>query len=228
MEGSPLGPHSASPVELKARLEAARSGSPFLIWRDGDDLQQILELEPERGQVTIGRREGNDVDLGFDPQASRLHAVIERIGGEWTVVDDGLSRNGTFLNGARISGRQRLRDGDVMRFGGTTVAFVGASAHGSRVTDAPEEIPTLAELSPMQREVLNALCRPFAGGDAFATPATNQAIADEVSLSVDAVKTHLRALFQKFGTDHLPQNQKRAQLVARAFASGIVSERELS
>jgi DNA-binding NarL/FixJ family response regulator len=75
--------------------------------------------------------------------------------------------------------------------------------------------------------VLVALCRPFKEGAAFATPATNQEIADELTLSVDAVKTHLRALFEKFGVGALPQNQKRVALVERALQSGLVSEREL-
>jgi len=42
-------------------------------------------------------------------------------------------------------------------------------------------------------------------------------------LSVEAVKGHLRALFRKFAVDALPQNQKRAQLVWRAFRSGAIS-----
>ena len=46
-------------------------------------------------------------------------------------------------------------------------------------------------------------------------------------LSVDAVKSHLRVLFQRFGVEELPQNRKRAALVARALRSGAVSPREL-
>ena len=42
----------------------------------------------------------------------------------------------------------------------------------------------------------------------------------ELSLSVDAVKTHLRVLFGKFGIEGLAQNQKRARLVELAFARG--------
>ena len=44
---------------------------------------------------------------------------------------------------------------------------------------------------------------------------------------MDAVKTHLRTLFHKFHIEDLPQNQKRAKLVERAFALGIVSRRDL-
>ena len=44
---------------------------------------------------------------------------------------------------------------------------------------------------------------------------------------MDAVKTHLRALFEKFGVGELPQNQKRVALVQRALQSGVVGERDL-
>jgi len=75
--------------------------------------------------------------------------------------------------------------------------------------------------------VLIALCRPYKDELAYATPATNQQIADELFLSVDAVKTHLRALFHKLGIDHLPQNQKRARLVEMALRYGLVSAHDL-
>jgi DNA-binding CsgD family transcriptional regulator len=84
-----------------------------------------------------------------------------------------------------------------------------------------------AGVSPAQKRVLIALCRPFKDSAAFATPATNQQIADELTLSVEAVKTHLRALFEKFGVTELPQNQKRVGLVERALQSGLVAERDL-
>ena len=50
------------------------------------------------------------------------------------------------------------------------------------------------ELSATQRRVLVALCRPYRDGGAYARPATNRQIAEEVFLSVDAVKGHLRTL----------------------------------
>ena len=65
--------------------------------------------------------------------------------------------------------------------------------------------------------MLVALCRPFKDGPAFATPATNAEIAAELHLSVDAVKTHLRALFEKFELADAPQSSKRLALVQRAL-----------
>ena len=49
----------------------------------------------------------------------------------------------------------------------------------------------------------------------------------ELVLTVAAVKTHLRTLFKTFGIDELPQQEKRLQLVALAFSSGLVADRDL-
>jgi pSer/pThr/pTyr-binding forkhead associated (FHA) protein len=225
--GSPLALHAASPVELKARLDAERRGTPFLLYRDGSGTQFILALGADRDRVTVGRRSEADVRISWDTEVSRLHAVLERVGGEWTVVDDGLSANGTFLGADRVSGRRRLIDGDLLRFGRTAVAFRDPAAATSGATSKGEELGSIARLSEAQRRVLVALCRPFRDGSAYATPATNQRICDELYLSLDAVKTHLRVLFAKFGIEHLPQNQKRLQLVELAMRSGLVTEREL-
>jgi predicted component of type VI protein secretion system len=169
----------------------------------------------------------NAVCLDWDTEVSRLHAELERAGGDWTVADDGLSRNGTFLGGERIAGRRRLRDGDVVRFGRTTVLYRQPSATDAAETDVASDAFDPASLSAAQRRVLVALCRPFKDATGYATPATNQQVADELFLSVDAVKTHLRALFAKFGIEDLPQNQKRVRLVELALTHGIVSTRDL-
>jgi len=50
---------------------------------------------------------------------------------------------------------------------------------------------------------------------------------EEVYLSLDSVKGHLRALFEKFGIGDLPQNQKRVRLVELALRQGVISVRDL-
>ena len=224
----PTAPHTSSPVELRERVAAERRGTPFLVFRDASGHQQLVELSPAQTRLTVGRGHANDVALPWDTEVSRVHAELQLLGGEWIVVDDGLSHNGSWVNGERVRGRRRICDGDVLRFGRTLMVFASPSARYSDSTSAASSsIPTAQELSPTQRKVLLALCRPFREAGHFATPATNQAIADEVYLSVDAVKTHLRGLFRKFGIEDLPQNQKRAQLVWRAFQTGIVTARDL-
>jgi hypothetical protein len=49
-----------------------------------------------------------------------------------------------------------------------------------------------------------------------------------VFLSVEAVKAHLRELYGRYGFDKLAQNQKRANLVAAALASGVLDPRDFS
>jgi len=223
---SPLKAHAASPEELRDRIEAERRGRPFLVLRDDAGAQRLVELEEGATRLSIGRGAGNDVALAWDTEVSRLHAEVECIAGEWTVADDGLSRNGTYVNGGRISGRVRLRDGDVLRVGSTVLAFRRPASEDSRPTAVAGARIAAGDLSPTARAVLVALARPYKH-DEFATPATNGDIAAEVHLSVDAVKSQLRTLFMRFGIEHLPQNQKRSRLVAEALQSGLVSMREL-
>ncbi len=223
------GPTATSAVELKAQIEAERAGLAFVVYRDADGGQRIVTLGDEA--LWIGRRDSVALSLPWDDQISGVHAELEPTGGEWTVVDDGLSRNGSYVNGERVTGRRRLRDRDMLRFGRTVMLYRTPAEPG----EAPEpstvlasDVMVAANLSETQRKVLIALCRPFKDNAVHATPATNQQIAGELFLSVQAVKSHLRALFQKFGVEDLAQNSKRAALVARALQSGLISGRDLA
>jgi pSer/pThr/pTyr-binding forkhead associated (FHA) protein len=177
--------------------------------------------------VTLGRASCADVVIDGDPLVSRVHATLERVAGVWAIDDNGLSRNGTFVNGRRLSGRLQLHDRDEIRVGITVLTFCAPAEEDSVHTLVGEPLPTAVRLTPAQRGVLIALCRPCKDERHYATPATNQQISEELFLSVDAVKTHLRALFHKLGIDHLPQNQKRVRLVEMAFQYGLVSSHDL-
>jgi pSer/pThr/pTyr-binding forkhead associated (FHA) protein len=226
MPESPISPHLATPAELKERLALEREGQPFLAYRDEAGSQRLTRL-PRAREITIGRDSDTDVSLEWDQHVSGLHAELRRAGGEWLVVDDGLSRNGTFVNEERVVGRRRLRDRDQVRVGRTVLVFRDPIARPRRSTAVASEAESHPELSPAQRRVLVSLCRPFHEGDAFARPPTNQQIADELFLSVAAVKTHLRLLFQRFGVEDLPHNEKRARLARLALESGAVSSADL-
>jgi len=225
-DGDPLAPHSLSAQELKDVLSAERAGHAILAFRDEQGALCLFVASAGRETSTLGRRTETDLSIPWDSEVSALHAELQHRGGEWTVVDDGLSTNGTYVNGQRVSGRQRLRDGDRIRVGKTVLVYKAAQAPTAQQTVAAGNVPSLA-LTDAQRRVLIALCRPYRDGG-FATPATNQEIATEVFLSVDAVKMHLRSLFIKFDLGELAQNQKRATLAERALQSGVISHRDLS
>jgi len=216
-----------SAPELKAQIEAERGGRPFLVFRNGGGEQRIVVVEPGAESLWVGRGDSADLRLDWDEEVSALHAQIEVVRDECTLLDDGLSRNGSFVGEQRVDGRRHLRDGDTLRFGRTRVLFRRPGEGAPEATVAASQVPAGATVSPGQRRVLLALCRPFKEESQFATPATNQAIAEELHLSVDAVKTHMRALFEKLGVEDLPQNRKRVALVERALQSGVVSRREL-
>jgi DNA-binding CsgD family transcriptional regulator len=218
-----LGLHSRTPVELKAVLEAERRGVPFLEYRDGDDAQRIVELRPERERLSVGRLAGCELALGWDSEVSRAHALLERVGGAWTVEDRG-SSNGTLVNAVRITGPHVLHDGDVVRVGRTQLVF-----HAAADDDLRRTTPALDRAMPSptesQRKVLLELCRPALerGGGA----ASNREIAEALFVSVETVKTHMRALFEAFDVGDVPQYHKRTELVRRALGTGLVSAREL-
>jgi pSer/pThr/pTyr-binding forkhead associated (FHA) protein len=217
---------TVSAPELKAQIEAEREGRPFLVFREGGGAQVIKPLDAD-AELWVGRSGSADVRLEWDAEVSSLHAQIEVVRGECTLVDDGLSRNGSFVNEERVHGRRHLRDGDALRFGQTAVVYRRPGEDAPEATVDAGQVPAAATVSPAQRKVLLALCRPYKDGEAFATPATNQQIGEELHLSVDAVKTHMRALFEKLGVGDIPQNQKRVALVEQALQTGIVNRREL-
>jgi pSer/pThr/pTyr-binding forkhead associated (FHA) protein len=209
--------HAASPSELQARLAAERAAQPFLELRDADGIQRLVPL-PDEG-LTIGRTPASGLALTWDAQVSRSHASLEPIDGVWTVLDDGRSTNGTFVNEERVQGRRPLRHLDVLRTGATRIRFHDPGSANDKLTEVAADTvaPTL---TAAQRRVLVALC---AGPDG---PASNEEIGAELHLSVDTVKTHMRALFDAFGLGAAPPYRKRFELVRLAVDAGLVPRPE--
>ena len=77
------------------------------------------------GVVSVGRSAESTVPLN-DTNVSRKHAELRSRGEgavlSWVLVDLG-STNGTMLNGVKISGEQKLKNGDSLMFGNTSARF---------------------------------------------------------------------------------------------------------
>jgi len=179
--------------------------------------RELRSLDSER--MTVGTLESNDVVVAADG-VSRVHAAFERFGGSWCVRDLG-SRNGTFVNGARVIGERALHPGDEIVLGRLRLLFHGPA--GGAETAAIAEPPPL---TPRERDVLLALCRPLLTGDAFTEPASIRAIAAELVVSEAAVKQHLSRLYSKFDVGAHGE-RRRVRLANAALATGAVKLTDL-
>lgn len=185
-------------------------GAYIEIWTSA--LPEAVALEGQR--LTLGKDPSNDVPLD-DGTASRLHAAVERYGSGWCVIDLG-SRNGTFVNGDRTLGPHSLHPGDEIRVGATRIVFRDDGGTARSTTIAAQPAP---ELTRREHDILLALCRPVLSADLLTEPAPVRAIAEELVLSEDAVKKHLRRLYEKFGIDERPA---RGRLANEAIRRGAV------
>jgi hypothetical protein len=207
------------PSELNALVQATRERAPFLFTRDGAGELRVISLRGER--LVLGRAPGSDVEIDWDGRVSGVHAHLERHSGRWVIEDDGLSRNGTRVNGEPLRGQRTLRDGDLVKVGDTLLCLRDPSAPAVAETIAVPTVPA-PRVSEAQRRVLVALCRPLEAGEPFALPASNQQIAEALTVSLDAVKGHMRALFQAFAVENLPPHEKRSRLAQRAIEAGVL------
>ena len=185
------------------------------VWDRGG--RQLHVLDSER--LSVGTLESNDVVVDAEG-VSRVHAVIERFGESWCVRDLG-SRNGTFVNGDRIIGEHALHSGDEILLGRLRLLF-HAPARGKETSAIAQPPP----LTPRERDVLVALCRPLLAGDAFTEPASIRAIAAELVVSEAAVKQHLSRLYDKFDVEANVE-RRRVQLANEAVARGAVKLADL-
>ncbi|MGH9175515.1 MAG: FHA domain-containing protein [Vicinamibacterales bacterium] len=79
--------------------------------------------------ITIGRGEENDITLAGG-QISRRHARITWDGVQYVLHDLG-SKNGTFLNGERVTAPRPLRDGDLITLGAASLHYLSAASGDS-------------------------------------------------------------------------------------------------
>jgi DNA-binding CsgD family transcriptional regulator len=209
-----------SASELQRVLDCLRSGSVIYFRADDGALQLVALSGP--GELVIGRQATCAVALPWDASVSRAHAVLHALGTEWAIEDDGLSRNGTFVNGERVTRARRLVNGDAIRVGSTVLTFRSPRLGYEGQTQTLHAGTADIQLTAAQRRVLEALCRPMSGDAADGLPAGNRQIAEELFLSVETVKSHMRSLSALFGVDHLPQSQRRFVMAQHAIRLGLV------
>ena len=186
------------------------------VWKSGGP--ELVPLTRER--ITVGRSEDNDVVLP-DSRVSAVHALLERLGPHWSVRDLG-SRNGTEVNGQRLMAERVLHPGDEIHVGASRLIFRAPRAPASGTTEGPTATP---RLTPRERDVLIALCRPLADGSLLTEPASVADIATELVITESAVKKHIANLYDKF--DLYDDGRRRGRLANEALGRGAVRLAEL-
>ena len=93
----------------------------YLVIREGSKWTDVFRLVPGES-VTIGRAPTNQIVVN-DERCSRNHAEIFHSSSGWTLRDLS-SRNGTQVDGKRIEADYELKAGNIVRIGGSQLAFV--------------------------------------------------------------------------------------------------------
>jgi DNA-binding winged helix-turn-helix (wHTH) protein len=117
------------PVAEAERAEAPEGTGRYVLV--ADDREFVL---PE-GDSLVGRGPECAVRLASS-QVSRVHAHV-RVTGKHAVVEDGGSKNGTWVNGTRIAAPAELAEGDEVLFGTYRLVFRSSGTLGSTRTATP-------------------------------------------------------------------------------------------
>jgi hypothetical protein len=188
--------------------------------------RELITLSGQR--VTLGKASTNVVSLAHDETVSRLHAVLENLGFAWSIRDLG-SRNGTYLNGERISAERVLRSGDEVRIGKSRLIFWevkdAGEAPGDEETMSAQPSERPPRLTRRELDVLVVLCRPLVSDDPFPEPASVRRMAGELFVTEAAIKQHLQNLYDKFSVP--TEGDRRVRLANEALRRGAVTIAQL-
>jgi transcriptional regulator of acetoin/glycerol metabolism len=135
----------------------SEDGSAYLVQVTSGERVCDPEVIPMVGSCRIGRR-SEEVSVGLmldDGRASRLHAELRKTDGGWLLTDLG-SKNGTEVDGRRLTGPRAVHDRAVLRIGDTLfVLRTRRPANDGLVDDAdlPGISPEMAEVRRAVRAV---------------------------------------------------------------------------
>ncbi|MCX6598607.1 MAG: SpoIIE family protein phosphatase [Acidobacteria bacterium] len=130
--------------------------APEIVISSSDGSSRTLKLDKDR--ITLGRSGDNDLAYPDDHGLSRRHMAIEKNGREW-VVHDQNSKNGTLVNGIRISGPTSIEPGDRVSAGHLVITFADPAPSVSHETvvfvdggmDTPSSSTVITSLDGLYR-----------------------------------------------------------------------------
>jgi pSer/pThr/pTyr-binding forkhead associated (FHA) protein len=165
----------------------------------------VFDREIQRDETQMGKGPRNDIVIA-DPAVSSAHALIISNGEGYTVKDLS-SRNGTFVNGERISEPRLLRHGDVIGLGLSKLTFRLSDQGDTGLIQSPEITAAILRPGPpplTQEELANAI------SSAGLVPSADvQRLLDK--------DEHGRRLYRAIVEDHLASEESLQALMSRRF-----------
>src|SRR5580700_2781783 len=158
-----------------------------------DGQNRFVPLTAER--ISLGRSSAAELCFPEDNGLSRQHLALERDGDGWALRDLG-SKNGTMLNGAKISARMPLKPGDRITAGHLILIYDSASSQAQKpvvVFDPREEEADEHTSSSTVITQLNGVIKPDGG------------IAEAQTLAASHVSALVRAGNELAGNRPLPE-----------------------
>jgi sigma-B regulation protein RsbU (phosphoserine phosphatase) len=136
-----------------------------------DGQNRFIPLKADR--ISLGRSSAAELSFPDDGGLSRQHLAIERDGDGWALRDLG-SKNGTMLNGAKVTERILLKAGDRITAGHLILIYDGSSSQTHQpvvVFDAREETADQSTSSTVITH-LDGVIKPDGAGEAQALAAS--------------------------------------------------------
>jgi serine phosphatase RsbU (regulator of sigma subunit) len=161
---------------------------------------------PVDRRCVLGRHTECDISDVFHDNSgvSRFHAQVVHDGGRYFLEDRG-SRNGTFLNGQRVTERSALRSGDRIVIAGVEFTF-SEEADPSSTSPAPAAVGTVS------------FSEPASPGTPISSVAVSAAVAPPSSLCYPGEKLRaLAKMLQRLGRS-LDVNDTLGELLAGLFS----------
>jgi len=112
----------------------------------GEFNKQTYQLQPDQGEITIGRSDGNKIQLMYK-DVSKHHARLISGPGDTLMIEDLESTRGTWLNGGKLDANRlvQLKDGDEISLVSTEKYLFRYKAPPAEGTDSKEPELTVVE-----------------------------------------------------------------------------------
>ena len=207
--------------EFRQVEEARATGHAYVTFRDAVIFHAVA-LAPSHDPLYIGRDDDCLVRIQNDQRVSRRHARLIYGASQWS-IEDGPSRNGTFVAGKRTMGEQILPDRAEITVGRTNLSFHAPASSTIVATLAEDPVVRLLHPTPTQRKVLVELARPFLDqSEEMPVSPTNSAIAEVLGYQVATIRDAISDLYRQAGLARGTIDQ-RSEIVRLAIREQVVT-----